>query len=471
MSADLNLMPADFDTLVYVPSISLGPLTRRHLIGLDYFQERNYYILAALKDPTKQVIFVLSDAMQEDLFNAHIDLLERVLELPSDARCRCHAIKVKQPQEVSLSAAFLADTQSRKKLKSLIDKRRAIFDFWTVGKEEISLAAAFGLPHLGMPASLVGADGKAAAKRLFDRANVESPPDFGMYFTLVSLWDSVRAGVFSGAETVLLKLNHEEGGNGIARFRSDADLKTVDALRRSIAIDKPYIDLPEFEVEMALQGALVETFVTDEIIASPSAKMEIDELGVVSILATHDQVLRNSMYLGCRFPADNAYRAQVSQAALRIGQECARDGWRGIVSVDFLLTRSSGKGAEIKTTLWAIEINARKCATTHPYFWTRAITGADFNPDAGVLRVGGQEMVYQSSEYVASPMFENLSGACILQMIKDAGLEYDPILEGGVLVHMLSCAQGYQKIGVTVFGMNYAQTSKYLKLVDRLISD
>lgn len=167
MRADLNLIPVGFDTLVYVPSISLGPLTRRHLTGLDYFQERNYYILTALQDPTKQVIFVLSNAMQDDLLNAHIDLLTRVLELPADAHCRCHVVKVEQPLEVSLSAALLADTQSCDKIRSMVDKRRAVLDFWTVGTEEILLADTLDMPHLGMPASVAGADSKAAAKRLF----------------------------------------------------------------------------------------------------------------------------------------------------------------------------------------------------------------------------------------------------------------------------------------------------------------
>ena len=71
MSSQLHLLPPEWDTLIYVPSISLGPLTRHYLTGLDYFQERNYYVFGALKDPDKQVICILSKAMQDDLLHGH----------------------------------------------------------------------------------------------------------------------------------------------------------------------------------------------------------------------------------------------------------------------------------------------------------------------------------------------------------------------------------------------------------------
>jgi len=120
----LRFLPAGWDTLIYVPSIALGPLTRRHLIGLDYFQERNYYLAAALKEPYAQIIFVLSRAMEDELLDAHLDLLRRALMLSRAALARLHVLKVEQPPELSLSAALLADKRGLDRLTSLLDGRR-----------------------------------------------------------------------------------------------------------------------------------------------------------------------------------------------------------------------------------------------------------------------------------------------------------------------------------------------------------
>jgi hypothetical protein len=112
-SGQLRFVPAGWDTLIYVPSIALGPLTRRHLIGLDYFQERNYYLAAALKESNAQIIFVLSRAMQDELLDAHLDLLRRALILSPAALTRLHVLKVEQPPELSLSAASPGKSRCR----------------------------------------------------------------------------------------------------------------------------------------------------------------------------------------------------------------------------------------------------------------------------------------------------------------------------------------------------------------------
>lgn len=467
-SGQLRFLPAGWDTLIYVPSIALGPLTRRHLTGLDYFQERNYYLAAALKESNAQIIFVLSRAMQDELLDAHLDLLRRALILSPAALARLHVLKVEQPPELSLSAALLADKKSLDRLTALLAGRRGGFDFWTVGEDEIALSRAFDLPYIGMPAECSGADSKADSKRIFKHLGVRTPSDFGVFFDLPSLRKHASAGTFLQAHTLLLKLNNEEGGNGIARLRLDADFPTDDALRQAIVIDKSYITLSEFEEQMAVQGALVETFLT-EIIASPSVKLCIDDEGDVFCLATHDQILHNSMYLGCRFPADPTYRDLVSRTGLFIGRECAREGWRGIVSVDFLWTGSRGDGDDRK--LWAIEINARKGATTHPYFWTRTLTGASYDADRGILEVNGRQTVYRSAEYVTSPHLADISGSQVLRLIRHAGLEYDPDTKQGVLVHMLSCVQRHRKIGVTAIAGNHDDADRYIRDLERIIAD
>lgn len=461
-----QLMPPAWDTLIYVPSIALGPLTRRHLTGLDYFQERNYYYIHALADPTKHVIFILSEQMQDDLLLYHTDILLQVFETPAAALGNLHILKVCQPVDVSLSAAVLADEGVLGRLRSLTKGRKSGFDFWTVGPDEVALANALSLPHVGMPEHLIGADGKADSKRIFKVVGAKTPRDFGVFFDVESLWERLNANDYQLDKTLLLKLNHEEGGNGIARIRIDGRFETADALRAAITIDKPYIRLRDFEEQMALQGVVAELFLVN-IIASPSAKMWIDANGTVSCVATHDQVLRDSMYLGCRFPANPAYRAQVIETATVIARQCSAEGWRGIVSIDFLVTSPSGKGSD--QVLWAIEINARKGATTHPYFWAKTLTEAKCDLERGLLTVDGREVVYQASEYVASPLLAGMTGASVLQTITDAGLSYHADTKEGVIVHMLSCAQIHLKIGVTSIAACHESAERYIREIQSLL--
>ncbi|KQV19737.1 hypothetical protein ASC97_29135 [Rhizobium sp. Root1203] len=464
----IELLPRSWDTLIYVPSIALGPLTRRHLTGLDFFQERNYYFIRALSDPAKQIIFVLSEAMQDDLLRAHTDLLLRTHNIPAEALRNLHVVKVHQPAGISLSAAVLNSRQAIEQLRDLVRERTAGFDFWTVGPDEIALANAFSLPHIGMPADLVGADSKAEAKSIFKKVGSRTPQDFGVFFDTDSLFRHLKAGDLPSSGALLLKLNHEEGGNGIARLRTESQFNTVDAVRSAIKVDKPYIVLAEFEEQMRQQGALVETLISENIIASPSAKMWIDDSGEVHCVATHDQILRDSMYLGCRFPADSAYRTRLRETSLIIGRECARRGWRGIVSVDFLVTGNRQNQRDLK--IWAIEINARKAATTHPYFWTKILTGASYNSQTDMLEVDGREVVYQSSEYISSPLLAEMSGSDVLKLIDQARLAYDPKTRSGVIVHMLSCAMTHQKIGVTSISTDHDTAERHIKDVQYLLA-
>ena len=469
MIETIHPIPQQWDTLIYVPGISLGPLTRRHLAGLDYFQERNYYYAAALTDPNKQVIFVLSDEIQDDLLRAHLDMLRKVFDVPASHMANLHVLKIKQPPEKTLCSALLGDKAGMRKLLSLIHDRNAGLDFWTIGADEIALANALSLPHIGMPAKLIGEDGKASAKRIFRRVGVKTPQDFGVFFSIENIFQYLHAHSFPATRTLLLKLNHEEAGNGVARLRLDTNFESQELLKAAITLEKPYIDLSEFEEEMRTQGAVVELFLDDEIIASPSAKMWIGTDGDVSCLATHDQILRNSIYLGCRFPADSAHRRQVRQTALMIGRQCAREGWRGIVSIDFLVTKSPGDTG--KTELWAIEINARKGATTHPYFWARMLTGAAYDAENDMLHVNGRPIVYQTAEYVASSLFSKISEQEVLRMIEDAGLGYDPRNKEGVFVHMLSCVRIHKKIGITAISDNHHTAEGYVRAVQRLVTD
>ena len=116
--------------------------------------------------------------------------------------------------------------------------------------------------------------------------------------------------------------------------------------------------LPDWYTRDLESGGVVEERVTGMQFTSPSAQIDIVPGGNVVVLSTHDQVLGgpdNQVYMGCRFPADPAYAADLARHATAVGRLLAERGVTGRVAVDFAATRDwSGRWS-----LYALEVNLR----------------------------------------------------------------------------------------------------------------
>ena len=124
---------------------------------------------------------------------------------------------------------------------------------------------------------------------------------------------------------------------------------------------------------MTHQGALVEAWLEGgEELSSPSVQGTIHPGGRVELVSTHEQILGGAggqTYLGCRFPADDAYRLELMRHGQAVGEALASDGALERYAVDFIARRIEGRW-----DLQAIEVNLRQGCTTHPTMALRAIT-------------------------------------------------------------------------------------------------
>jgi hypothetical protein len=94
-----------------------------------------------------------------------------------------------------------------------------------------------------------------------------------------------------------------------------------------------------FSTRIPELGALVEAFIEGDEKRSPSVQGYISPNGEVEILSTHDQILGGpdgQIYLGCRFPADEAYRLRLQDLGMRVGRVLAQKGAIERYSVDFV---------------------------------------------------------------------------------------------------------------------------------------
>ena len=103
----------------------------------------------------------------------------------------------------------------------------------------------------------------------------------------------------------------------------------ITARLRHMQFERPDTPLEDYLAKLAERGGIVEERLAGVEIRSPSVQLRVTPTGEVELLSTHDQVLggpSGQSYLGCRFPADFAYAAAISEAEVIVG-----DVWPGKV--------------------------------------------------------------------------------------------------------------------------------------------
>jgi hypothetical protein len=155
-------------------------------------------------------------------------------------------------------------------------------------------------------------------------------------------------------------------------------------------------------------GAVAEAFVEGAEKRSPSAQYRVDPLGRVEVISTHDQVLggrSGQVFLGCRFPADAAYRLEIQATGLRAAESLRDHGVLGRFGVDFISVWESGVWRH-----YGIEINLRKGGTTHPFLMLQFLTDGRYDPTTGDFRTpAGRPCCYEASDNLEATHYRGLT--------------------------------------------------------------
>lgn len=438
-------------TIVSVQSVSLGGLTAKYLQGLNYFEERNFYLLDLLRNKKCSCVVVLSDDIDKDFYEHAIREGTRACGLNSDdVAQRWRTLFVSSDGRSSLSEALLRNPNALHSLHEIIRNcQNPVLDFWAVSENEIKLAKALGIPHFGLTEGLLSIDSKSNGRAVFESLGIRLPRGFQDIYCI----EGVREALFelaskTDAKSFLIKLNCEEAGNGIAKVARTEILSPIVRFVASLEVSKR-IPVEAFISQIGKRGAVVEEYIEAPITTFPSVKMSISPDGEVVNLGTHDQVLNGMAYAGSRFPANGEYRRELIEQGYKIGARLAAEGVRGIVSADFMATRESEADSWL---LWGLEINARKGATTHPYFWTRFLADASYDESTGELNTVAGPIRYRSSEYIQAEGLSHISASELIEAVRSAGLAYDPLNRRGAFIHMATCLRNFSKFGATFIG-------------------
>ena len=212
---------------------------------------------------------------------------------------------------------------------------------------------------------------------------------------------------------------------------------------------------------LAGQGGLVEAWLEDgEAVRSPSVQGIIHpggdgRPGEVEVLSSHEQVLggaNGQTYLGCRFPAAEAYRAELLRHGRAVGEALAAEGALERYAVDFIARRRGDHW-----DLQAIEVNLRQGGTTHPYMALNAITSGRMDPASGLFRSPtGSPLFYRATDNLCDSRLRGLLPIDLIDIVAEAGLHYDPAQLHGSVFHLLGCLSEFGKLGMTCIGRSAA---------------
>ena len=221
-------------------------------------------------------------------------------------------------------------------------------------------------------------------------------------------------------------------------------------------------------------GAIVEAFVEGEEKRSPSVQGRITPNGQVEILSTHDQILGGpdgQIYLGCRFPADEAYRLRLQDLGLKVGRKLAEKGVLERFGVDFIATHRP----DINEKQWdfqAIEINLRKGGTTHPFMTLKLLTNGRYDFSTGLFySQQGRAKYYTATDNLQKDRYRGLLPNDLMNIIADHRLHFDTGTETGTVFHLMGCLSEFGKLGLTSIGDSPQQAEDIYQKVVKVLDE
>ena len=441
MLTDLGLAPG---TVVVCPSLSFPVSELRKIIGIGHYEERLLYLLLALGEPGVRIVYLSSIPIDPAVVDYYLSFLK---EGAGEARRRVHFLSVDDPSVRPLCAKLLDKPALVEELRSLTAGHRGHTLPFNVTECEALLASEIGQPLVGPGPELTYLGSKSGARRVAKAAGV-NVADGAEDLRSVEAIERAVASLLErrpGMERVVLKLNNGFSGQGNA-ILSPATGRLATGHVTFCAAEETW---SSFASKAEAEGCVVEELVSASDLVSPSVQVWLHRDGRVEVLSTHDQILGgpdDQVYLGCRFPAQIAYRSRIVEDAKRIGAVLASNGVIGPFGVDFLVW-----GERFEHVVLS-EINLRMGGTTHPFGMARLVTGAYYDEGRGELTVGGTAKCYVATDNLKSDAYKGLHPQQVIDAVHDSGIAFDPQRATGVTVHLIGALPRFGKLGATCIG-------------------
>jgi hypothetical protein len=424
--------------LVVLPSYSVSESILSHYGDRIASLEHRYLnaLLVAARIPDCDLVFVSTKRPDDVAVDAVLDLLPSDRRAEVRSRIHLHEVDDGTPRSVAAKLADRPDLLSE--IRERIASRPAFIEPWNVTESEIALALALDVPVNGTRPELRHLGFKSEGRRLLARAGVPVPlgrEDVRTADDVISAAAAIRA---ERPDVQAIVVKHDDSGAGDGNVvldlgQDDAGRPWTDDLRTQLAA------LPEWYRTDLERGGVVEERIAGTRFSSPSAQVDIRPGREVVVLATHEQILGGpggQVYLGCRFPADPSYAAELARHASAMGEELASRGAMGRFSLDFVTASDSDAG---DWRVYGLEVNLRKGGTTHPYAALRSVVPGRYDAErAAWIAEDGSTRCYSATDNLVDPEWTGLPPAELLGAVNARGLQFNPERKTGVVLHMLS---------------------------------
>lgn len=452
-----------------LPSFSIGESLLSHYSSRLFALEHRFLVCVfLLRIEAARVVFVCSREPDPEVVDLYLSLLPDSAR--ADARGRLNIVVVDDSGPRAVAQKLLDRPDLLEEIGSWIGDEPAYIEPWNVAEPEQELAVRLGLPLFGTPPELWPIGFKSAGRALFAEADVAMPAGIENLATVTDAVDAIdRLRVAQpDMRAVILKHDDSGAGDGNAVIRV-GDLESSGSELAKHRLRSRINSLEPWYVNELRLGFVAEERIVGDRFTSPSAQVEIRPDGAVTVLSTHEQVLGGpdeQVYMGCRFPADPAYAAEIGGRAEAVAKVLAERGALGRAGVDFVAASTDGG-------LWstyAIEVNLRKSGTTHPYSVLRHLAPGRYDTMTGVYTDDlGQVKCYVASDNLVDESWTGLAVRDVIQALKQSGLIFDPSRRTGVVPHMLGCLGIDGRFGVAAIGNDREQADEFFESTSEAI--
>ncbi|MEO7836667.1 MAG: hypothetical protein ABIS21_03370, partial [Acidimicrobiales bacterium] len=311
-----SLSDLERGTIVVLPSASFPVDELTKITGIQYYEERMLFTTLFLRNAATRVVYLTSMPVDDAVVEYYLSFLPD----PDDARRRLDFHAVDDTSPLCLTEKLLARPHAIAAIRDLVgDPDDAYVLPFNITSGERALAVALGLPLYGGHPDLARLGSKTGSRRVARRAGVAVLEGSEDLHSLAEIESAIR-GIQErrpSAEAVVIKLNDGFSGQGNAIVELKGPTPVVPLASSPTTFCAAGEAWAAFAAKVADRGAIVEELVRHRSLTSPSVQIRVAPGGAIEVVSTHDQVLGgpdSQVYLGCRFPADKAYRLAIQDA-------------------------------------------------------------------------------------------------------------------------------------------------------------
>ena len=473
---------SDADILV-VPSLSIDQRELKKVEGCEHYEERLLFSLIRLRNPRNRLIYVTSVPLHPSIIDYYLQLLPGIPF--SHARNRLLLLSTYDASLTPLTQKILERPRLIERIGQALRLDKSFMICYNATSLESDLSLKLGVPLYAAAPDLQIWGTKSGSRQIFAESGVPHPDGSERVWNKKDL-AKVAAQLWErqpNLKRMVIKLNEGFSGEGNALL----DLKPIidfappnsSHRQRVTAIGKSFPELrfqatqetwENFSGKIAEMGVIVEAFVEGKVKRSPSVQGRITPTGEVEIISTHDQILGGpdgQIYLGCTFPADEAYRLHLQDLGLKVGKQLAQKGALERYSLDVIAVEQDGGKWDIQ----AIEINLRKGGTTHPFMTLKLLTTGRYDLSTGLFySQQGQPKYYIATDNLQKDRYQGLLPNDLMDIIAHHRLHFDTGTETGTVFHLMGCLSQFGKLGLTSIGDSPQQAedtyNKVIKFLD-----